>query len=211
MSRIQSLSFVIIAGLMLAFSGCRSLTPAVSYYTLSAIEPSSGSNVADDDRPSMVIGIRSVVLPGYLARTQMMRKTSEYRLEISPYHRWANYLDRLVQQVIEENLNTLFPHIQIVNVPWSIGLKPDFSLSIQISSLIASADRKVSLTAVWTLFRDDKSIAIGPRQIILSAPMADKGFESLAKAHSEVIAELCRQMASVINNFLEKNETITLY
>ena len=203
MSRIRSLSLIIV-GLILAVSGCRSLTPSVSYYTLSTIEPSSESDFADDGNSSMAIGIRSVVLPGYLNRTQMMRKTSPYRLEISPYHRWANYLDRMVQQLIEENLQTLLPYIQIVNVPWPIGFKPDFSLSLQIVSLIANDDQKVSLTAVWSLSRDDKSLVIGPRQRILSAPMADNGFESLARAHSEVLAELCRQMAGAIHNLQEE-------
>ncbi len=204
MSRIRSSSLIFITGLIFAVSGCRSFTPSVSYYTLSAVEPSSESDFAEGDLSPMVIGIRSVVVPGYLARTQMMRRTSAYRLEISPYHRWANYLDRLVQQLIEENLNTLLPRFQFVNVPWPIGCKPDFSLSLQIGSLIANADQTVSLSAVWSLFRDDKSIAIGPRQTILSVPMADKGFESLAEAHSEVLAELCRQMASAIHNFQEE-------
>lgn len=200
----RSWGWIVVAVSILALSGCRSLTPAVAYYTLGAMPPPTETGVGHDNRPLVSIAIQPVALPGYINRTQMVRQSSAYQLQISSYHRWADYPDRLVQQRIGENLQLLLPHARIVNIPWPTGFKPDLVLSVQITTLIGGDDQKVVLGAVWTLSGSDGAAVMGPIQTALSEPMADRGFSSLAAAHGAVITALCRQMADAIGPFQEK-------
>lgn len=197
MIRLSLWIFVISCALMVVFGGCRSFTPPVTYYMLSSISgPTGEANV--HAKVADTIGIRPVELPGYIDRTQMVTRTGTHRLAISATHRWADYPDRLVQQIIGDNLQALMPSARVVDAPWPMGLKPDVTLSFQFMELIGTADKKMQLSAVWTIIRADSPSAVQSRRTTFEVPMRGSGFDDLAAAHSQVLEALCREVAKAL-------------
>ena len=88
--------------LLTVFSGCRSMTPPVTFYTLSPIAESTLETKAITPR-SPIIGIEPVDLPKTIDRTQMVTRSGPHQLAVSSLNRWAAFPNQLVQQVIGED------------------------------------------------------------------------------------------------------------
>lgn len=201
MTRLSMWTIAFGCALVTAFSGCRSLTPPVTYYTLSSIS-GQFTGADTDGKVPFTIGIRPVELPGYIDRTQMVTRTGSHQLAISSFNRWADYPDRLVQQLIADNLQVLMPHARLVNAPWPVDLKPDIIVSFQFQELIGTADKKMLLSAVWTFAGVASPKLKQPRRIVLEEPVPGSGFDDLAAAHSQVLEALCREVARELDGFL---------
>jgi uncharacterized protein len=190
---IRAVAFVAVA--MILLSGCRSFSPPVNYYTLSSIPGGTTAKTATLGERAVTIGILPVELPGYIDRSQMVRRMGPNQLEISSLHRWADYPDTLVQQLLEENLQTLVPRARVLNSPWPVGVRPDVTITFRFLELIGTADKKMLLNAMWDIAGGDVPSAIQSYRINLVEPMQSAGFRELAAAHSRVLATLCRRVA----------------
>lgn len=184
--------------MVVAFSACRSMTP-VAYYTLEPIAETFPETKTISNQ-GMVIGILPVDLPGTINRTQMVLRSEPHQLDISSLHRWADYPKQLVQQIIGENLQALMPDTRVVSAPWPMGLKPDAMVSIKFYELIGTGDKKVLLSAVWTIMAGDPSFTQSSR-ITLTESMMKRGYDELAAAHSRVLAVFCRHLADSLKPF----------
>lgn len=189
---------LLVSALMVAgFFGCRSMTPPVNYYILRAVDPDV--SVAAAAPPTRIVAVHPVDLPESINRIHMVRRSGSNRLEISAFHRWADYPDRLVQQVVEDNLQVLAPHTRVIHHPWPPGLKPDVTVFLQIRELIGTTDKEMRLMAVWSVTAADNPTAEQFRTTTLSEPISGSGFDDLAAAHSRVLAALCREMAPMLD------------
>ena len=185
-----------------AFSGCRSITPPVTFYTLRSISGEM-ADVSAVGNVAVTIGIRPVVFPGYLNRTQMVKRTSSHQLEISSLHRWVDFPDRLVQQVLVENLQVLMPDARVFHSPWPVGLNPDLSITFQFLELIGTTDKTMLLSAVWTISGNDQPSVVQSHRTTYSAPISGSGYEDLAAAHSRALKDLCLAVARTLTVFLQ--------
>jgi uncharacterized lipoprotein YmbA len=164
---------------------------------MSSIGGQAGEAVADGG-PAMSIGILAVQLPGYLNRTQMMTRSGLHRMEIASLHRWVDYPDRMVQQVLGDNLQVLMPRAHVVNVPWPAGLKPDLTVSVHFLELIGTTDGQVLLGAIWRIAGPGRQAMAPSHRTRLAVPMSGRGFDALAAAHSRVLSDLCREIADTL-------------
>jgi uncharacterized lipoprotein YmbA len=173
------------------------MTPSVTYYTLRSI-PVLASQTAATEPSVVTIGIQPIELPGYLNRTHMTTRSSVHKLTISSVHRWADYPDRLVQQVIGENLIVLMPQARVVNPPWPVGLNPDISLTVQFTELIRTPENDVLLGAGWIISGKTGPAGMQSHRVVLTEPADGSGYDDLAAAHSRVLERLCRSVATTL-------------
>lgn len=195
------LLFIVLGSVLVSFFfGCRSITPAVSYYTLRALTEEPAIGESKRTGPAPMIGIRHVTLPGSVNRTQMVKRTGSYKIKVASFHRWADYPDRMIHQLLREDLQTLLPEMHVVNAPWQVGLKPDTVLSFQFQELIGSTDNKMVLDALWTISAGKDASKILSYRTNLVRPIDGNGFDDLADAHSRVLAELSRKVAETLKD-----------
>jgi uncharacterized lipoprotein YmbA len=161
-----------------------------------ALQDESATERSAQQGSSNSIGIRTISLPGVINRLQMVRRTGSHELKVESYHRWAEYPDRMVHQLLQENLQRLLPERRVVNAPWEVGLKPDLILSFQFLELIGSTNREMELHVVWTVYQGNK-VSL-PHRMHLIEPINGNGFDDLAQAHSHVLAELSHEVAKTI-------------
>jgi uncharacterized lipoprotein YmbA len=185
--------------IMMAFSGCRSAAPPVTYYTLDPIAEFAPETMVGNDRGT-IIGIRPVDLPGTINRLQMVTRSGAHKIAVSSQHRWADYPNQLVQQTIGENLQALMPATRVVSAPWPIGLKPDITVTVKFYELIGTADSQVLLSVLWIITTADPTLTYSHR-LRLMEPITGKGYDELVAAHSRVLAALCREMANSLKAF----------
>jgi hypothetical protein len=186
--------------MMTLLSACRSFTPPVRYYTLSSItEATAGSEIIG--KRALTIGILPIELPGVIDRTQMVRRAGPNQLEVSSLHRWADYPDKLVQQVLEDDLQALMPAARIVNLPSPAGLRPDLTVNFRFLELIGTTDRKMHLSAVWDIAERDMPSETQSYRINLVQSMKSASFSDLAAAYSHVLGTFCRRVAESLQAF----------
>ena len=199
MNRLSLWTLAFSFALIIVFSGCRSITPSVSYYFLNPVKAGPASPADAGGKRTMTVGISPIELPGYLNRPQMVRRTGPNQLEVSSRHRWADYPDRLVQRAIGDNLQILMADARVYNSPWPAGLKPDVTVDVTFLELIGTTDKKMLLNAVWTITGSgDPSPS---HRTSLSEAITGADFDDLAAAHSRVIEVLCREVADTLTGF----------
>ncbi len=199
MNRLSLWSLAFSCSLIIVFSGCRSLTPSVSYYILNPLTDTSMSPVDADGSRSKTIGVNPIELPGYLNRVQMVKRTGPNQLEVSSQHRWADFPDRMIQRVLGDNLQSLMADARVYSAPWPAGLKPDITVDVTFLELIGTTDKKMLLSAVWTITGSgDPSPS---HRTTRSETITGAGFDDLAAAHSRVLDALCRQIADTLSGF----------
>jgi uncharacterized lipoprotein YmbA len=199
MNRLSLWSLAFSCSLIIVFSGCRSITPSVSYYFLNPLTDTSMSPADADGNRSKTIGVNPIELPGYLNRVQMVQRTGPNQLEVSSRHRWADFPDRMIQRVLGENLQMLMADARVYSAPWPAGLKPDITVDVIFLELIGTTDKKMLLSAVWTITGSgDPSLS---HRTTLSETITGAGFDDLAAAHSRVLEVLCRKVADTLSGF----------
>ena len=202
MTRLSLWTVIFSCMLIGAFPGCRSITPAVNYYTLSSISGEAAAGGLDAGKAAVTIGIRSVELPGTINRVQMIRRMDNNRIEMSSFHRWVDFPDRLVQQVLMQNLSYLLSDARVISAPWPVGLKPDVTVFFQFLEMIGTADKKMLITAEWTISDNRAPSAVQSHRRAFSEPIPGSGFDDLAAAHSQALERLCREVAATLEGLI---------
>ncbi len=85
-------------------------SPATQYYTLNSIAPT----VAADGHTSYSVWIATVIVPKTLDRTQLVRRASDNRLDVSENNRWAAPLDDMVRRVLSQDLASRLPEGMVI-------------------------------------------------------------------------------------------------
>lgn len=195
MTRLSLWTVALCCVMITVLSGCRSFTPPVTYFFLSPMRAVPTDAVDTSVSRTVTVGIRTVELPGYINRTQMVKRTGPNQMEIASYSRWADFPDRMVPRVIGENLQLLMADVRVYNAPWPPGLKPDVAVDVTFLELIGTTDKEVLLNAVWTINSPANASAMQSHRANLSEPITGPGFGDLAAAHSRVLAVFSQALA----------------
>lgn len=113
-------------------SSCALFTKSKDKRTYYAFRSSPASTIAN--KPSLEAHVRSVSIPGYLDRTELVARTTANEVEVLDRFLWAESLDKEVARTVAANLRQLLGTSQIVALdselaPRSTGLKIDIEVT----------------------------------------------------------------------------------
>ena len=134
--------------LVLLATACASAPPP-TLYLLTAKAPAAA---AETPRPAKqrVIALGPVTVPDYLDRTDMVRRATDDRLDVSDSERWAETLRAGFQRVLVADLaNRLGPGDWVTG--GGRGGLPDVELPVDVESFERDASGRVVLTASWEI------------------------------------------------------------
>lgn len=124
----------IVTSLLLAtlFSSCALFTKSKDERTYYAFRNSSATPIAN--KPSLEAHVRSVAIPGYLDRTQLVSRTTANEVDVQDRFLWAESLDKEVARTVATNLRHLLGTSQVVALdselaPRNTGLKIDIEVT----------------------------------------------------------------------------------
>jgi len=174
-------------------------SPQKNYFVLSAPQPVQTSAAI-----TQVVGIGPVTIADYLKRQRMVYLNDEMDLEVAENSFWAEPLDRGVARTLALNLVAAHPQLGTLNFPWRSDNKPPLSVRVDILGL-GFNQGQASINADWLLFDNDKGEILQQHHFAASAP-ASKKAKGLARAYSQVLAQLAEQINQALDQQLSKQQ-----
>ena len=173
---------------LLVAVGC-SRSSLANYYLLTPRTPSEAAKKSE-----LSLGVGPILLPEYVDRDNIVTTAGAQQVELAESHLWAEPLDRNVERVIAESLSRLLGTDTVYIYPWASGTV-DVQVGVRVTRLTGRLGGDVFLDAYWSIKRGDEPILT--RRASLSRP-AGEDYASFAAALSDMLGELCRQIAEAI-------------
>jgi uncharacterized protein len=185
--------------LLILLSACTGLggpSPPNHYYVLTSVgSPPAGSG---SPQQGPLIAVSPVALPAYLDQPGITTRGAGNEVIRADFDRWAGALGSEITRVVGENLSIMVPTDRLTVSSTGRSLPVDFLVEIEITSFERDQSNAVQLVARWTLFAGDGNTILAMRTSRITQPTAGSDYNSDVAAMSNALEELCRQIASAI-------------
>ncbi len=169
-----------------------SSSPTPTLYTLAALP---GPPVATRH---LSVELRRIALAGYLDRSEIVRGTVQYQLQVSDGDRWGEPLGRMLDRVLTEDLVTRLPDASVFAQSGAISTRPDRVLEIDIQRLDADASGAVVLLAQIALRPDTGTATAQTVRLAIPLPAHPTARDHVA-AMSQALGQLADHIAGQLN------------
>ncbi len=183
---------ILLAAFMTA-AGCAK-GPPPDFYILNAV---TAESIVGEER-GVAVGVGPINLPAHLNRSQIVTRATDYRLDLSESHQWAEPLKDSVSRVLVINLSNLLQSNRVYVVPRRQKVSLDFQVSIDIERLDGRLGEQAVLGARWTLFGSDTRTALLNQMTIVKEMTEDGTYDALVAASSRALEVLSQEIADAI-------------
>jgi hypothetical protein len=180
--------------LVVAVAGCAS--PRSHFYTLNS-EAKPMTTGADYS-----VSIGPVSVPATVDRPQIVVRLAPNRVAIDEFHRWASPLPDAIVRVVAENLAAMLgtPHVAVFSLPTAAGAR--YRVLIDVLRFESAPGEAATLDAVWTV-RSTKDGTTRSGRTTVREPVPDRGYATLAAAHSRALGRLSADLAGAIGGLAQ--------
>jgi uncharacterized lipoprotein YmbA len=161
-------------------------SPNPNLYTL---EPPPGPVRRGGPR---VIELRSVGLARYLERSQIVRSSENFRLDVIPNDWWGEPLDAMIGRTLAHALTQRLSGSTVYLESGAISAEPDATVQVNVQRLDQDASGAVRLVAQFAVVRH----ASDTRSVTLEVPVRGATTAELVAAISEAIGQLADRIAA---------------
>jgi uncharacterized lipoprotein YmbA len=182
-------TFALACALLVFAAGCSS--PAVKYYTLSAVAPPASTT------SQIAVAVGPVAVPSVVDRPQIVVTTGANQVTVDDFNRWASPVQDSVERAVAENLVALLGTQRVILFESSLGADAEYRVQIEVRNFESAPGKYASLDAVWTVRRlKDRKTETG--RTTVREQVEGDGYEALAAAHSRGIAKMSREIADTV-------------
>jgi uncharacterized protein len=175
-------------------SGCAKGLPS-DFYILHA---TTSESLVGAER-GVAVGVGPIELPAHLNRSQIVTRASDYQLDLSESHQWAEPLKDSVSRVIAVNLSNMLESNRVFVIPRRQKVSLDFQVSIDIAQFDGELGETASLGARWTLYGSDTREPLLSKVTIVNERTEDRSYNALVAASSRTLEALSLEIAEAIN------------
>ena len=186
-------AFPIVIFLLLTLGGCAGQSPPTRFYVLSPLMAESPVG-----RIGQVVGVGPVRLSDHLNRNPLVRRSSDLRLEVLEFDRWAGDLGRNIQDVLAGNLSSLLGGYPVLSHPWGLDAGVSRQIVLAIRRFEAGPGDQVVLEVQWRLLDLESKRALRIENDRIRLPFEGEGVEPMVRAQNLALAELSRRLASAL-------------
>jgi hypothetical protein len=174
-------------------AGCAS--PPSHFYTLSRTATPTGAPTAKPANLSVVVG--PVSIPAIVDQPQIVVSTGPNQVWLDEFNRWASPLQNNISRVVAENLVSMLGTPRVSLFQQSLNADAEYRVAIEVQSFESAPGEAATLNAVW-IVRRTKDGKAETRRTTVREPVAEKGYDALAVAHSRALARLSADIAEMI-------------
>jgi uncharacterized protein len=188
--------------LVLAALTAACLGPRADHTRFFTLTPLAASEAATDHDESadLTVGLGPVVLPGYLDRTPLVRRTGDNEVGVSASDRWAEPLGYAFATTLRQNLVVLLGTPRVVLYPWLPGARPALAVQVDVLRFEAAAKGEVALAAEWNIRRvADGTVLVG-RLSRIAEDAGGAGSDEVAAALSRALGAFSREVAAAVRD-----------
>jgi uncharacterized lipoprotein YmbA len=172
-------------------AGCASPNPTL--YVL-APQPGADTPGAPQSAAPRTVELREIGLARYLDRSQIVRSSEGYRLDVLSNEWWGEPLGNMLSRVLVQELTQRLPGSTVFAESGAITISAAATVAVNIQRLDADATGAVVLIAQVEV----TGRAPATRNIHLTVPPTAPGTAGLVEAMSRAIAQLADTIAAML-------------
>lgn len=192
---------IVVLALACMSVGCSVLAPqpdrSQTFVLTSAPEEGGGRGRGG---AALSVGIGPVVLPSYLTRSEIVRRSGENRLIYDQNQLWGEPLEQGFRRVLGEDLGGTLGTVHVFQYPWSTGLRVEYQIPIQILRFDADESGLVTLNARWGIRRPGESDVLSSQESRIVEAPRDGSTGSVVTAMSAAVGRLSDEIATAIRH-----------
>ena len=96
------------------------------------------------------IGLGPVKFPAYLARAEIVTRSSPNKVDFSEIDRWAEPLDKNFVSVLSQNL-TMLLGAHVITFPWYRPAKLDYQITLEITRFDTDSNGAAQVVGRWEI------------------------------------------------------------
>ena len=185
--------------------GCASTEPS-RFYILHSLSGSEAETQIAAAENGVAIGIGPVELPEYLDRPQIVTRLSKNELQLAEFDQWVEPLNHNLPRVLAENLSILLSTDRIFTYPWTGSAQIDYQVAVEVTRFDGTLGGDVLLNTRWSLLAVDEKKILVKKKSTFRQSTSGGGYEALASAKSQALADLSREIADAIRSFSKSKE-----
>jgi uncharacterized lipoprotein YmbA len=186
---LRALAMAILLGGLLA--ACIGSSPNPALYTIEPIpgEPRRGG-------PGVVV-LRQVGVARLLERSQIVRSSDSYRLDVMSNDWWGEPLGAMLDRVLVEELGQRLPQSTVLNENSAVSATPDATVELAVQRLDQDRGINVILQAQASITRR-RQAKPSLRNLRIVEPVKQAGTVGQVEASSVAVARLADELAAIL-------------
>lgn len=144
-----------------------------------------------------VIAIQQISLSRYLERSEIVRSSENYRLDVMSNDWWGEPLGAMLTRILVEELSQRLPQSTVFRESGALTASPDATIELNIQRLDEDASGNLVLQAQASVdFKGQRAPALRSFRSVVTPPAADTPGE--VSAISTAVGQLADGLASML-------------
>lgn len=173
----------------LAVTSCSSPNP--NLYT---IAPVPGTELSGGPK---VVALHGVGIARYLQRSQIVRSSGDYRVDLRANDWWGEPLDAMLARVLMEDLRQRLPQITIYTSSGAVTGSPEATIEIDVQRLDLDTAGNLVLSGQFSVSFKNKA-SPDTRSFRISQPPPSPAVEGQVAAVSTAVAQVADRIAGML-------------
>lgn len=142
------------------------------------------------------IELRAIALARYLDRSQIVRSSEGFRLDVLGRDWWGEPLDAMLARVLVQDLSQRLPESTVYAETGAVTARPDASIELNVQRLDTGRSDAVLLLAQVGVIRSGRTVTT--RNLRFAVPVPAPGAAALVAAMSRAVAALANAIAGML-------------
>ena len=178
-----------VLGLLAAIAACSSPSPVL--YTIAPVQ-----GPVQPGAPK-VIALQQISTAHYLERSQIVRSSENYRLDVMSNDWWGEPLAAMLSRVLTEELGQRLPQSTVIGETGAVSASPDATVELNVQRLDEDASGNVILQAQASVsFKGRPGPVLRSFRFVVTPPAAD--IQGEVTAISTALGQLADGIASML-------------
>jgi uncharacterized protein len=144
-----------------------------------------------------VIVLQQIATAHYLERSQIVRSSENYRLDVMSNDSWGEPLSAMLSRVLIEELGQRLPQSTVTGETGAVSASPDATIELNVQRLDEDASGNLVLQAQASVsFKGRRGVVLRGFRFVVTPPAA--GIEGEVTAISTAVGQLADGLASVL-------------
>lgn len=189
MTPVQHRRWPVVLGLAAMVAACSSPNPVL--YT---IAPAQGA--AQSGGPKVVL-LQQISIARYLERSQIVRSSEGYRLDVMSNDWWGEPLGAMLSRVLVEDLGQRLPRSVVLSENGAVSARPDATIELNVQRLDEDAAGTLILQAQVNIVVTGRTAPL-PQSFRVAVPPAAPGVPGEVAAISSAVGQLADGIAAML-------------
>jgi uncharacterized lipoprotein YmbA len=171
------------------------------FYSLTPVKTMTG-DFKNDPVTHIAIGIRTLKLPEYLLREQIVTRSAGDEIIVSEFHRWAEPLEENFKRVLIEDLSKDVPTNNVFLFPARDSSVTNYQILLDVTQF-EQKENSITLSARWGVTKGEAAVFLMDKQSSYSEQISvdkDENYKSIVAAMSRLMGKLSEDISVEIRN-----------